>query len=264
MLMSHGNRRLGIAAIVMAALVFGAVAPVAADQPTEAEKARANNPLADVVAFNVQFYLRNNLNGVEDGTANTNWYRLALPTGRWLWRLSAPLETRSFSSYTSSGLGDLDFFGAYNIVQKPGLSFGIGPEATFPTATEDDLGSGKYTLGAAAICFAAPDPKFQTGGLVTWRTDVGGDDDRDPVSLLAIQPFFLWQWGGGVYSRCVPVWVFDLRSGDYSVPLGLGLGKVMKVGDTVFNFFLEPQYTVLVEGIGQPLFQIYTSVNMQF
>jgi len=39
---------------------------------------------------------------------------------------------------------------------------------------------------------------------------------------------------------------------------------VVKAGGTVFNLFIEPQYTVLVEGVGQPLFQIYTAVNMQF
>ena len=42
------------------------------------------------------------------------------------------------------------------------------------------------------------------------------------------------------------------------------VGKVLKIDGTVFNFFIEPQYTVLVEGAGQPLFQIYTAVNMQF
>ena len=232
--------------------------------PSAEELAKANNPLADLTAFNIQYYYRPSLNGVEDGSANTNWYRFATPTGRILWRLSVPLETRSISTYTSSGVGDLDLFAAYLAVMEPTLTFGIGPSATFPTASKDDLGSGKYTLGLAAIVFKAPNPQFQYGALAIWRTSIAGDEERSKVNLLAFQPFYFWQLGGGLYFRGAPIIPFDLESGDYHVPLALGIGKVLKIGGTVFNFFIEPQYTVLVEGAGQPLFQIYTAVNMQF
>ncbi len=36
------------------------------------------------------------------------------------------------------------------------------------------------------------------------------------------------------------------------------------VGRTVFNIFIEPQFTILHEGVGQPAFQLYTALNMQF
>ena len=232
--------------------------------PSAEELAKANNPLADIIAFNIQYYYRPVLNEVEDGMANTNWYRFAIPTGPILWRLSAPIETRSISTSTKSGFGDLDLFAAYLAVTKPKTTFGIGPSASFPTASQTELGSGKYTLGAAAVVFRMPNPQFQYGALVIWRTSIAGDSDRDKVNLLAIQPFYFWQLGGGTYLRGGPIWAFDLESGDYNVPLALGIGQVVKAGGTVFNLFIEPQYTVLVEGVGQPLFQIYTAVNMQF
>jgi len=232
--------------------------------PSAEELAKANNPLADIIAFNIQYYYRPVLNEVEDGMANTNWYRFAIPTGPILWRLSAPLETRSISTSTKSGFGDLDLFAAYLAVTKPKTTFGIGPSASFPTASQPELGSGKYTLGAAAVVFRMPNPQFQYGALVIWRTSIAGDSDRDKVNLLAVQPFYFWQLGGGTYLRGAPIWAFDLESGDYNVPLALGIGQVVKAGGTVFNLFIEPQYSVLVEGQGQPNFQIYTAVNMQF
>jgi len=232
--------------------------------PTAEELAKANNPLADMIAFNIQYYYRPALNGVEEGMVNTNWYRFAIPTGPILWRLSAPLETRSISTYTRSGLGDLDLFAAYLAVTKPKLTFGIGPSASFPTASKDELGNGKYTLGLAAVVFAVPNPQLQYGALVIWRTSIAGDENRADVNFMAIQPFYFWQLGGGTYIRGAPIMVFDLESGDYHIPLALGIGQVLKVGGTVFNFFIEPQYSVLVEGVGQPNFQIYTGVNMQF
>jgi hypothetical protein len=236
--------------------------------PSAEELAKANNPLADLIAFNIQYYYRPKLNEVTGGSANTTWFRFAIPTGRILWRLSAPLETRfvnnETTNFSKSGLGDLDLFAAYLIASKPQFTFGVGPAASFNTATDAALGSGKNTLGVAAVAFAAPSPQFQFGGLLTWRTDIGGDVNRDGVNLLAIQPFYFWQLGKGLYFRGAPIIPFDLENGEYHIPVGLGIGKVIKIKKTVFNFFVEPQPSVLVKGVGQPTFQVYTALNMQF
>jgi hypothetical protein len=61
-----------------------------------------------------------------------------------------------------------------------------------------------------------------------------------------------------------PIIPFNLVNGDYHIPVGLGIGKVIKVKETVFNFFIEPQPSVLVSGAGQPVFQVYAALNMQF
>lgn len=235
---------------------------------TDAEKARANNPLANTKAVNIQHYYRPTLSEIEGGMANTAWIRFAVPTGRILWRLSIPLESRYISNsnitYSKSGLGDIDIFGAYLAVMKPTFTFGFGPAASFNTASDDALGTGKNTLGAALIVFAVPHKQFQTGGLVIWKTDIGGDSTRDPVNLLAIQPFLIWQLGKGLYFRSVPVWVFDIEHGTYHVPIGFGIGQIFKINDIVLNFFIEPQHSVLTHGPGQPVFQIYSALNIQF
>lgn len=243
-------------------------APPKGDGPSEEELAKSNNPLADVIAFNVQYYYRPSLSEVDGGSAHTTWFRFAMPTGRVLWRLSVPLESRALvndnSNFSQSGLGDIDIFAAYTFVSKPKLTFGLGPSASFNTASDDALGSGKNTLGAAAVVFAAPNPQFQYGGLVIWRTDIGGDDARADVNVLALQPFYFWQLGKGLYFRGAPTIPFDLESGNYHVPMGLGIGKVVKMGGTVFNFFIEPQPSILSDGPSQPNFQIYGALNMQF
>ena len=243
-------------------------APQEGDGPTAEELAKSNNPLADVIAFNVQYYFRPSLNEVDGGSAHTTWFRFAMPTGPVLWRVSAPLESRAVvndvTNFSESGLGDIDIFAAYLAVSKPELTFGIGPSASFNTASSDALGSGKNTLGVAAVLFAVPNPQVQIGGLVIWRTDVGGDDARADVNLLALQPFYFWQLGKGLYFRGAPIIPFDLESGHYSVPMGLGIGKVVKISGKVFNFFIEPQPSILSWGTGQPNFQIYGALNMQF
>jgi len=70
-------------------------------------------------------------------------------------------------------------------------------------------------------------------------------------------------FGGGTYLRGAPIWGFDLENNAYSTPIGLGVGRVVRVDDTVFNLFIEPQYSALHNGV-QPLFQVFTGINLQF
>jgi len=57
---------------------------------------------------------------------------------------------------------------------------------------------------------------------------------------------------------------FNIEDSTFNVPLGIRLGKVVKSGRTVFNMFIEPQFTILHKGVGQPEVQIFTALNMQF
>jgi hypothetical protein len=58
--------------------------------------------------------------------------------------------------------------------------------------------------------------------------------------------------------------VYDFENDNYSVPLGLGIGQVIKKGNTVFNLFIEPQWSVADKGPGWPEWQIFFALNMQF
>ena len=228
--------------------------------------AQANNPLADIRAFNIQNYYISEFSGPVDTTGNNLVLRYAQPFGKWLMRASLPfLRVPVGVDETQSGLGDMDVFFAYLFdTDNPARSFGVGPQLVFDTATDDATGSGKYQAGLAAVYFDATSAAFQWGGLVTYRTDVAGDSDRDDTSLLAVQPFYFFQLGEGNYLRGAPIWSFNLEQDTYNVPIGLGFGKVFKRGKTVFNAFIEPQFTVLDKGPGQPEFQIFMALNMQF
>ena len=254
------------AAIVglVAAALLSANSAAAAQEASAEELAKANNPLADMKAFNLQNYYIPKLYGVPDEVANVFWLRAAAPTGPILWRASLPFSTVPTGADPEAGLGDFDLFAAYLAVQKPTLTFGVGPSVVAPTASNDVLGSGKWQGGVAAVGFAAPSPQFQIGALVIWRASFAGDDARANTNVLAVQPIAFWQLGGGTYLRTAPIWAFDLENDTYNIQFGFGIGKVMKAGKIVFNIFVEPQFTVLHNGAGQPAFQLFTALNMQF
>ena len=265
---------MSISAIRLASLLLLCTVSVASAQESDTsgeqdaagDAAQANNPLADIRAFNLQNYYIPELSGGVDSTANNFVLRYAQPFGNWLMRASLPfLRVPTGPNSTESGVGDLDVFFAYLFdTGNPARSFGVGPQLVFDTASEDATGSGSTQAGLAAVYFDASSRFFQWGGLLTYRTDIAGSSSRPDTSVLAAQPFYFFQLGKGNYIRGAPIWVFDLENDTYHVPFGLGFGRVVPTKKIVFNFFVEPQFTILSKGAGQPEFQLYMAINMQF
>ena len=169
------------------------------------------------------------------------------------------------SGDTETGLSDLNLFSAYLIdTGNPAVSFGVGPQLTVPTATKDALGSEKWSAGLVNVLFNGSSRRFQYGYLLSWQHSFAGDGDRDDVNMAAFQPFAFYQLGGGTYLRGAPIWSYNLETDDYSVPLGVGIGQVIKRGKTVYNFFVEPQYSVADRGPGLPEWQVFFALNLQF
>ena len=90
---------------VLCAVMLAAAPAIAQESDAEAKAlANANNPLANIVALNIQNYYYASLYGTDD-TANTAWLRYAQPFGRWLMRASMTstpaLSSRSWMSCSS-------------------------------------------------------------------------------------------------------------------------------------------------------------------
>jgi hypothetical protein len=94
------------------------------------------------------------------------------------------------------------------------------------------------------VAFIAKSPVFQFGGLITWQASFAGDEERSSTSIAAVQPFYFWQLGKGTYLRGAPIWAFDLENDAYSVPLALGIGKVVKLGTTTSSDFHRNQLAI--------------------
>lgn len=254
---------------VLANLASSAEVQGAPDQAHDAS-AQANNPLANMTAFNLQDYYIGEVTDF-DNDANQFWFRFATPfsigSTDWLLRASLPVNTFPTppSGATTTGIGDINLFAAYLFdTGNPSVSFGVGPQLTAPSATEDEVGSEKWSVGLVNVLFDGTSTKFQYGYLLSWQGSFAGEDEREDVNVAAFQPFAFYQLGGGTYLRAAPIWVYNLENDDYSVPLGVGIGQVIKRGKTVYNIFVEPQFSVADEGAGQPEWQIFLGLNMQF
>lgn len=256
--------------LLVAGLAFWGSANLQAQDHDTGAAAQANNPLARMTAFNIQDYYIGDLTESEK-KANQGWLRFAKPFSvsdtNWLMRASLPINTfpSAPQGSTETGIGDINVSAAYLMeTGNPAVSFGFGPQLTAPTASKDKLGCEKWSAGFANVLFNAESQVLQYGYLLTWQHSFAGEDDRDDVNSGAFQPFLFFQLGGGTYLRSAPIWVYNFENDDYSVPLGVGIGQVINQGKTVYNIFVEPQFSVADSGPGQANWQIFIGFNMQF
>jgi hypothetical protein len=257
-------------ALLVTALATLAGLAHAQDAPSASDVAQSNNPLADVTAFNIHNYYIGKLTETDE-TGNQFWLRMAKPFSigdtKWLMRASLPVNTYPAppDQQHETGLGDFNAFAAYLIdLGNPAISFGVGPLISAPTATKDSTGSGKWSAGFVNILFNATSPRFQYGYLLTWQGSFAGDENREAVSTAAFQPILIYQLGGGTYLRSTPIMSYDFKKDTYTVPLGLGVGQIWKRGKTIYNLFVEPQWSVADKGSGWPAWQVFVGFNMVF
>ena len=129
--------------LLLVAVILACATQFASAAEDAGAAAQANNPLANMTAFNMQQYFIGELTD-SDESANQFWLRYAKPFSisdtKWLLRASLPINSYPVgaSGGTETGLGDLNLFAAYLIdIGNPAISFGLGPQLTAPTASKD-------------------------------------------------------------------------------------------------------------------------------
>ena len=267
--MISGRRRRGSGVLAVALLAFAGETN-AQGEAAASDLAQANNPLANFTAFNLHNYYIGEITDT-DKSGNQFWMRFARPfsigQANWLMRASLPVNTYPAPPDLGhkTGLGDTNVFAAYLVdTGDPSVSFGVGPQITMPTASEDALGSGKWSAGIVNTLFNSASRTLQYGYLLSWQASFAGADDRARVNVGGFQPFVIYQLGGGTYLRSTAVMTYDFRNDAYSVPVGLGIGQVIPREKMVFNVFVEPQLSIAEKGGGWAKWQVFVGLNMQF
>jgi len=259
------KRSLGASAVVCAAVFSSAAyAQASADDAN-----KSNNPLNLAPSFNLQNYYTPSLFGVS-GHTNDLLLRPTVPVGPigpigvpQIFRATVPISTRPDpSGGYNTGLGDINLFDIFLLSQSE-VQIGVGPLITMPTATDPSLGTGKWQGGLAAVAVNAT-PAHLLGALVQWQHSFAGQSERPTTQSLTAQPFAIFNLPGGWYIRSTGIWTFDLQHGTYYIPVGLGGGKAWKSGSTIYNAFIEPQYSVAHSGAGVPQVTIFAGLNMTF
>lgn len=213
----------------------------------------AQNPVANMISVPFQ---NNTYFGIgpNEQTANVLNIQPVIPVkvGDWniitrtiipIVYLPAPLEggipglPQNSPSGSTTGLGDINFT-AFLSPEKPGkLIWGFGPSLGLDTSTSDFIGTGKWTIGPSLVLLVQPKP-WSIGVLMRNLWSFAGPSDREKVNSFLTQFFINYNLPGGWYLTSSPAITanWEAPSGQqWTVPLGGGVGKLLKVGRLPLN-----------------------------
>ena len=146
-----------------------------------------------------------------------------------------------------TGLGDIVWPIMVGPDKSRGFIWGVGPTFIFPTATNDALGKGKWQTGPAGVGLYMTDD-WVFGALAQQWWSFAGDDDRPETSSLSAQ-YFIWRtlpgaWQVGMSPVVLVDWKAD-SGNQVTLPVGLGIGKTIKVGKMPLKIIAEIEYAVV-------------------
>lgn len=241
-----------------AILLFSSHVALAQSDDAAALARQAQNPVANLISVPFQLNLNYdtgplekpqevlNIQPVIPVSLNDDWNlitRTILPV------ISQPAFSPGQSR--SNGIGDINFT-AFFSPKKPtssGWIWGVGPTVNLDTASDERLGQGAWSAGPAGV-FLKMSGDWVTGALINNLWSFSVDNGRPDVNQMLIQPFINYNFPNkpGRYLSFSPVitanWEAD--GGDkWTVPLGLGIGQIMKLGKQPVNIQLAAYYNAV-------------------
>ena len=155
-----------------------------------------------------------------------------------------PHETAPNEFNRAAGLGDLTLLELLSPSNSGNWVLGAGPTAIFPTATSPFTGQRKWQLGPSVVVGYLTKTYFIGVFPQQWWS-IGGVHSRPDTNQMNLQPiatiFFGEGWSLGYSGNILADW--NAPSEDvWTVPVGLGLAKVVKLGRLPIKVQLAVQY----------------------
>jgi hypothetical protein len=213
--------------------------PAAATNSDALRKA-AQNPVASLISVPVQ---NNNNFGISPGNRTQDVLNIqpVIPvrvSENWnlITRIITPIIYQPTVSQPvnqgASGFGDLNPSFFFSPAKPSKVIWGVGPTIVLPTATNPVLGQGKWSTGPTIVVLAQPG-KWTLGGLVNNVWSFAGQSRRPAVNQMLFQYFINYNLAKGYYITWQPTltanWEVN-NSGRWVVPVGGGVGRIMKIG----------------------------------
>jgi hypothetical protein len=141
----------------------------------------------------------------------------------------------------TGGLGDV-WESLFLSPTKAGpVIWGAGPIISFPTATENILGTKKLSLGPTVVVLRSQG-HWLFGSLAQNLFSVAGPSARPDVNQMLLQPFVNYNLPHKWYLTSSPIITanWEARSGErWVVPVGGGVGKIVHLGKQPVNVYTQ-------------------------
>ncbi len=241
-------------------------APCHAQDSEEDLAKKAQNPIANLISLPLQNNTSFNI-GPYNRTANVLNIQPVAPfyEGRLITRTILPIVTQPdilSESGSTTGLGDLNFTAFYS-PESDKVMWGVGPILVFPTGG-DEIGSQKWSAGPSVVVLTTPGP-WVVGVLWNNIWSYAGDADSPDVNQMLLQYFINYNFPG-FYLTTAPIMTANWEAPDgqeWTVPLGIGIGKLFKAGKLPLNCTAQYYYNVITPDYG-PDWSLRLQVQMLF
>ncbi|MDR3476382.1 MAG: porin family protein, partial [Devosia sp.] len=173
----------------------------------------------------------------------------------------SPLPSTAFGTAPTT-------FSAFLSPRNPtdGWLWGVGPVVLIPTATSPTLGSSVWGGGATGVLVYMKGP-WVAGVLVNNVWSFGGTNGTFGTSYnnFLTQPFVNYNFGGGWYVTTSPIVTANWENPGtkWTIPIGGGAGRVVKIGKLPVNFMVGAYYNVVRPEYGAD-WQLRTQVTFIF
>ena len=223
-------------------------------EPKQTLEQKSLDPTSDLKQYFVENeFIPSTLDA--DGYANvlTIGSRYPIPKSpafpiRQVWALDIPIPTAPGGP---TGLGDImlaDVFilGERRLRGGRWWRAGLGPVFVFPTATKDELGAGKWSVGPAVVAVLSA-PKWQIALVIQNPISFAGDSNRPDVNQLIWEPIWVYflekGWYFGLQGAPKTInWENDAAA---TIPVSAAIGRVTEFGRRQIDLFVQPAYTLV-------------------
>ncbi len=255
-----------VTAFVLKISILACSGPAAA-QSSEGDLANASqNPVANLISVPFQ---NNTLFGLGDAddTANLLNIQPVIPFTVGNWNLinrtiipviyfpgltvdlpTIPGEPEAPTSIvvdSTFGIGDINHTTCLSPANPGKLIWGVGPSINLKTATDDRLGSGKWSAGPSVVFLMQPAP-WTIGVLMRQLWSFAGDSSRDDVNQFLMQPFVNYNMKNGWYLVSSPIITANWDADDkWLVPVGGGVGRIFRIGRQPVNATVQAYSNVI-------------------
>jgi hypothetical protein len=240
------SRAAGILLVLMGVLISH---PVWAAESDEDLAKKTLNPVADLISVPLQYNQDYGI-GTVDATKSYLNIQPVIPVGMnkdWniIIRTIIPvidMESAGPGLKDTSGLGDTTqsfFFSPKQPIDE--WIVGAGPVFLYPTASQRELGSGKWGIGPTFVVLRQ-EKGFTYGILANQIWSFAGNSNRQDVNATFLQPFFSYTTKTYTSLTINTESTYDWENTQWTVPLNFMVSQLLKIGGQPLNLQLGYRY----------------------
>jgi len=213
---------------------------------------KLSNPVASLISVPFQNNTDVGIGDDHEGYKNTLNFQPVIPITlsknlNLITRYIFPIVSQKNITGTETnqaGLGDATISAFFSPSEaKNGFMWGAGPVFLVPTATNEFLGTKKFSIGPTALALLQTHG-VTVGALVSQLWSVAGAEDRNDINQLYVQPFFNYSWksgaGLGISAEITQNWEANSTTA-YIIP---NISGITKLGNQIISLLIGPRIQV--------------------